>query len=160
MASSAISASTYWAVFGMAILPILELKFAIPMGAAMGLPFWTAFILAYLGSCLPCPFIVFFIEKFIKYLSHSKVKVFNKFANWLLGKVEKHKGKIEKYGYLGIFIFVAIPLPGTGVWTGSLLAAMLGLKPKKAIPIILLGNLIAGLAMVALTNLGMHILDV
>lgn len=159
MTETALSALNYWAVFGTAILPILELKVAIPMGVAMGMPFWTAFLLAYAGSCLPSPFIIFFIEKIIVALSRSKVKFFNSVSNWILKKVDKHKGKIEKYGYLGVFIFVAIPLPGTGVWTGSLIAAMIGLKPKKSIPLVFLGNLVAGLAMVLLTNLGMNILN-
>ena len=83
----------------------------------------------------------------------SKVKLFNRFANWLMGKVDKHKGKIEKYGYLGVFIFVAIPLPGTGVWTGSLIASVLGLKPAKAIPLVILGNCVAGFIMLMLSSI-------
>ncbi len=142
----------YWSVFGTAILPILELKAAIPLGFGFGIPIWTPFLLAYIGSCLPCPFIIFFIERIIKRMAVSRVKLFYKFAGWLLGKVEKHKGKIEKYGYLGVFIFVAIPLPGTGVYTGSLLAAMMGLQPKKAIPVVLVGNLVAGFAMMVFSS--------
>ena len=149
----ALSAMSYWSVFATAMLPIWELKGAIPMGVAMGMPVWTAFLLAYLGSCIPVPFIIFFIEKIIRKLATSKVKFFNSVANWILKKVDKHKDKIEKGGYWGVFIFVAIPLPGTGVWTGSLLAAMLGLKPKKAIPIVLLGNLVAGVLMLLLSSI-------
>ncbi|MDL2238264.1 small multi-drug export protein [Christensenellaceae bacterium OttesenSCG-928-K19] len=152
MTDAAIPVMEYWSVFGTAILPILELKAAIPLGFAHGIPIWTTFLLAYLGSSLPCPFIIFFIERVIHWMARSKVKFFNKFANWLLGKVEKHKGKIEKYGYLGVFIFVAIPLPGTGVYTGSLLAAMMNLQPKKSIPLVLLGNLVAGLLMMVFSS--------
>ena len=129
-----VPASSLWTVFGTSILPIIELKGAIPLGLGLGVPFWATYFIALLGSCLPAPFIVFFIEKIIRWMQESKVKLFNRFANWLMGKVDKHKGKIEKYGYLGVFIFVAIPLPGTGVWTGSLIASVLGLKPAKAIP--------------------------
>ncbi len=152
MPETAIPAIDYWIVFGTAILPVLELKAAIPLGVGMGIPIWTTFILAYLGSVIPVPFIIFFIERVIKWMAGSKVKLFNKFANWLLGKVEKHQGKIEKYGYLGVFVFVAIPLPGTGVWTGSLIAAMLELKPAKAICMVLLGNLVAGFLMLLLSS--------
>ena len=81
------------------------------------------------------------------------MKFFNNFSNWLLKKVDKHKGKIEKYGYLGVFIFVAIPLPGTGVWTGSLIASVLGLKPLKALPLIILGNAVAGLLMILFSGI-------
>ena len=61
-----------------------------------------------------------------------KIKFFNRFSDWLNRKVEKHKGTIEKYSYWGVLIFVAIPLPGTGAWTGTLIASVLGLEPKKS----------------------------
>lgn len=140
-------------VFGTSMLPIWELKGAIPMGLAMGIPFWTTYGLALLGSCIPVPFIVFFIERIIGWLAHSKVRFFQRVASWILGKVEKHRHTIDKYGYLGVFLFVAIPLPGTGVWTGSLLASLLDLKPKIAVPLIICGNVIAGCLMLLLSNI-------
>ncbi|MDD2295333.1 MAG: small multi-drug export protein [Eubacteriales bacterium] len=148
-----IPAAAYWTVFGTSILPIIELKGAIPLGLGLGVPFWTTYFIALIGSCLPAPFIVIFIERIIRWMQKSKVKLFNRFANWLMGKVEKHKGGIEKYGYLGVFIFVAIPLPGTGVWTGSLLASVLGLNPKKAIPLVIAGNCVAGFIMLMLSSI-------
>lgn len=151
--SSTIPASAYWAVFGTSLLPIWELKGAIPMGIALGIPFWQTYWLALLGSCLPVPFIIFFIERVISWMSRSRVRFFNKFANWLLKKVEKHRKTIDKYGYVGVLLFVAIPLPGTGVWTGSLLASLLDLKPKIAIPMVILGNIIAGCLMLLLSNI-------
>ena len=69
-----------------------------------------------------------------------------------MGKVHKHQDKVKKFGYLAIFIFVAIPLPGTGVWTGSLLAAMLDLRFRYAFPVIAVGHLVAGLAMLFVTH--------
>lgn len=140
-------------VFGTSMLPIWELKGAIPMGIGLGIPFWQAFLLALLGSSIPVPFIIFFIERVIGWMGRSKVKFFNKFANWLLAKVDKHRSTIDRYGYWGVFIFVAIPLPGTGVWTGSLLASLLDLQPKKAIPVVLVGNLVAGCIMVLLSGI-------
>jgi uncharacterized membrane protein len=142
----------YLKVVGTAILPIIELKGAIPIGyLTLGMPLWTAFWLAYLGSCIPVPFILLFIKKIIHWMAKSKVKVFNRFSNWLLGKVEKNRSKINKYGYLAVFAFVAIPLPGTGVWTGSLLGAMMDMEIKKALPVIILGNLVAGIAITAIS---------
>ena len=148
-----IPAVDYWMVFGTAMLPIWELKGAIPMGIAMGIPFLTTFLLALAGSCLPVPFIIFFIERIIDWMARSRVKLFRRFASWLLGKVKKHRGKIDKYGYWGVFAFVAIPLPGTGVWTGSLLASVLGLRPAKAIPVVIVGNVVAGILMLLLSNI-------
>lgn len=145
--------SAYLTVFFTSMLPVWELKGSILAGTGLGMPVWTVFWLAYLGACVPVPFIIFLIEKIIVKLSTSRVKFFNRVANWILGKVDKHKNKIEKYGYLGIFLFVAVPLPGTGVWTGSLLSAMLGLKPQKAIPIVLIANLVAGGLMLLLSDL-------
>ena len=98
-----VPASSLWTVFGTSILPIIELKGAIPLGLGLGVPFWATYFIALLGSCLPAPFIVFFIEKIIRWMQGSKVKLFNRFANWLMGKVDKHKGKIEKYGYRRVY---------------------------------------------------------
>lgn len=156
-----VSLTGFLTVFFTAMLPVWELKGAIPMGIigfdmSMEQAFWTA----YFGSCLPSVFIVLFIEKIINKLTDSKISFFRKVARWIKSKVKKHQNKINKYGYLGIFLFVAIPLPGTGIWTGSLLAAMMGLKPKLVIPLIFAANLIAGLAMLGITALGGHILDI
>lgn len=148
-----IPASSYWLVFGTSMLPIWELKGAIPMGIGMGIPFWTTYCIALLGSCIPVPFIIFFIERIIGWMSRSRVRLFNRFANWLLAKVDKHRGKIDRYGYWGVFTFVAIPLPGTGVWTGSLIASILDLEPRKAIPVVIAGNVVAGFLMLLLSNI-------
>lgn len=123
------------------------------MGIGMGIPFWTVYVIALVGSCIPVPFIIFFIEKIIAWMSRSRVRFFNRFANWLLGKVTKHRGQIDKYGYWGVFAFVAIPLPGTGVWTGSLLASLLDLQPRKAIPVVIAGNVVAGFLMLLLSKI-------
>ena len=142
----------YFKVIGMSMLPIWELKGSIMFAYwEVGIPIWNSYFLALLGSCIPVPFILLFIKAVIHWMQKSRVKLFNRFSNWLLGKVDKNREKISKYGYWAIFVFVAIPLPGTGVWTGSLLAAMLDLKIKKALPAIVLGNVVAGLAILALT---------
>ena len=139
-------------VFFCSMIPIIELRGAIPMGAAFnatlgGMPFWFTYLLSVVGNMLPIPFILLFIKKMIKWMSVSRVKLFNKVANYLLNKVEKKRDKIEKYSFWGVCLFVAIPLPVTGAWTGSLVAAMIDMKFWKALLSCLLGVMIAGVIM-------------
>lgn len=131
-------------VFFCSMIPVIELRGAIPLGAGFGLPFWQTFLLAVAGNLLPVPFILLFIKKFIGFASRSKIGFLKKFAQWLIKKVDKNKAKIEKFSFFGVCLFVAIPLPMTGAWTGSLVAAMLDMKFWKAILSCLLGLLIAG----------------
>lgn len=130
-------------VFFCAMLPIIECRGAIPLGWALGLPWWQTFLLAFAGNILPVPFILLLIRKILSLMRDSRVKFFRSIAAWLDRKVEKHKGSIEKYGYWGVTLFVAVPLPGTGGWTGSLISAALEQRPKKAFPAVVLGVLIA-----------------
>ena len=139
-------------VFFCSMIPIIELRGAIPMGAVFnatlgGMPFWLTYILSVAGNMLPIPFILLFIKKIIRWMSQSKVKFFNKVSNYLLNKVEKKRDKIEKYSFWGVCIFVAIPLPVTGAWTGTLVAAMIDMKFWKAFVSCLLGVMIAGVIM-------------
>ena len=139
-------------VFFCSMIPIIELRGAIPMGAAFnatlgGMPFWLTYMLSVAGNMLPVPFILLFIKKMIKWMSQSKVGFFNKIANFLLNRVEKKRDKIEKYSFWGVCLFVAVPLPVTGAWTGSLVAAMIDMKFWKALLSCLLGVMIAGVVM-------------
>ena len=131
-------------VFLCSMLPIIELRGAIPMAFAMGLPWWQAYLISVFGNLLPVPFILLLINIVIKWMASSKVKFFNKIANFLLERVEKKRDRIEKYSFWGLCFFVAVPLPVTGAWTGSLVAAVIGMKPWKAFLSALLGVLIAG----------------
>ncbi len=131
-------------VFFCSMLPIIELRGAIPMAYAFGLPWWQGYIISVLGNMIPIPFILLLINVVIKWMAASKVGFFNKFANFLLAKVEKSRAKIEKYSFWGLCLFVAIPLPATGAWTGSLVAAVIGMKPWKAFLSAMLGVIIAG----------------
>ena len=142
----------FWTVFFMSMLPIVELKGSIPVGVAMGIPLWEAFLIAWLASAVPVPFILLFLRPLIRYMKSTKP--FRKFANWLEARTRRktEKGVIRKYRLLGLFRFVAIPLPGTGVWTGSMIAALLDLRISHALPVILFGNLVAGLLMLFLTH--------
>ena len=126
------------------MIPIIELRGAIPFGFMFQMPWWQTYILSVLGNMIPVPFILLFINAIIKWMSNSRVKFFNKVANWLLAKVEKNREKIEKYSFWGVCFFVAIPLPVTGAWTGSLVAATIGMKFWKALLSAFLGVLMAG----------------
>ncbi|MBR0366724.1 MAG: small multi-drug export protein [Clostridia bacterium] len=128
------------------MIPLLELRGSILIaGAALKLPLIQTYITAVIGNMLPIPFILLFIEKIFN--SMKKVKYLEKFPNWCEKKAMKKADQIKKYGYWGLFLFVAIPLPGTGAWTGSLLAVLLGLKRGKSLLFILLGVMTAGLIM-------------
>lgn len=119
-------------VFFCSMLPIIECRGAVPLGFGLGLPWWQTALLSVGGNLLPVPFILLFIRVILKWMASCRVKFFNKISAWLDRKVEKHKGTIEKYSYWGIMIFVGLPLPGTGAWTGTLIASVLGLEPKKS----------------------------
>ena len=131
--------------FAISMLPVVELRAAIPWALAAGLPWWMAYGISVVGNLLPIPFILVFVKKVIEWMSKSKR--FYKIADWLLNKAQKNVEKIQKYELVGLMIFVAIPLPGTGAWTGALVAAVLGLRFKFSMISITIGVLIAGFIM-------------
>ena len=134
-------------VFFCSMIPIIELRGAIPLGAAFGLPWWQSHALSVIGNMLPVPFILLLIKGMIGWMSRSKVAFFNKISNFLLRKVEKKRAQIEKYSFWGVAIFVGVPLPVTGAWTGSLVAAMIDMKVWKALLSAFIGVLMAGVIM-------------
>ena len=134
-----------WCVFFCSLLPIIELRGAIPLGAALGLPWWQTFLIALVGNLLPVPFILLFIRAILGWM--KKIRGLSKIALWLEQKADAKKGKIERYEYWGLLLFVALPLPGTGAWTGSLIAALLRLDFRKSFLFITFGVLIAGVIM-------------
>ena len=134
-------------VFFCSMIPIIELRGAIPMGFALGMPWWQSYILSVIGNMLPVPFILLFIKVVLKWMTNCKVKFFNKIASWLNRKVDKNRDKIARYSFWGVCYFVAVPLPVTGAWTGSLVAAMIDMKFWKAFLSCLFGVMIAGVVM-------------
>ena len=132
------------------MLPVTELRGGIPFGVVLGLPVWAAYLAAVIGNMLPVPFILVYIKRVFRWMRRRMPKL-----NALVDRLEKKahlKGRmVTKYKYLGLLLFVAIPLPGTGAWTGSLAAAFLDMPVKKALPSIFLGILIAGAAISVLT---------
>ncbi len=140
----------YLYVFIISMLPVVELRGAIPVGYAMGIELIPNFLVSVVGNLLPVPFILLLVPKVIAWLGKSRVKFFNKIAEFLVNKVQKNTHKITKYATMGLFLFVAIPLPGTGAWTGSLIAAMIDMPKKKSFISVLLGVLMAGIIVSAI----------
>lgn len=132
-------------VFFCSMIPIIELRGAIPLGAGLGLPWWNAYLLSVLGNMIPVPFILLFIRAIIGWM--KKTKTFSKFAGWLERKSDKNKDKVQKYGFWGLAVFILIPLPGTGAWTGSLVAALIDMPFWKAMLCTLIGVMTAGVIM-------------
>ncbi len=129
-------------VFIVSLLPILELRGGILVGFLLGMDLLTSFIIAFIGNIIPVPFILMFIKFIFKKLKKTRMKGFiEKIENKAMSKSDQ----IQKYAYLGLLLFVGIPLPGTGAWTGSLIAALLEMDNKKSFGIIVLGVIMAGI---------------
>ena len=138
------------------MIPVIELRGGLPFGVALGLPYYLAFPAAVIGNLIPAPFIIVYIRRIFELLRRYLPSL-----NGLIDKLEKKahlKGKkVQKYQDIGLWLFVAIPLPGTGAWTGSLAAAFLGMRLKKAMPAVVLGVLTAGCIMLGLTHVGVNL---
>lgn len=145
----------YLTVLVVSMAPVIELKGAMPIGLAAGLGVWETFSVALLGSCMPAPILMLVIKRFLNWADTCKIGFLQKFAQFLHKKIEKGRSSkaFETSALLGLFIFVAIPLPTTGVWTGSMIAGTLDLPMKKALPVIILGNTIAGLIILGMSHL-------
>ncbi len=143
------------------MVPLIELRGAIPIavGLDLGLPEWLVLIIAIIGNVLPVPIIFLFARKVLDWGSKCNYKTFRKFCKYCLKKGEKLGDKLlakaGTYGtYLALFLFVAIPIPGTGAWTGTLAASILDLDFKRTTIAIVAGVLVAGLIML-LVSLGL-----
>ena len=147
-------------VFIISMLPIVELRGSIPVGAALGLPFYSNYLLSIIGNLLPVPFVLLFIPRILDFL--ARFKFFRPVVEWLRKKADKHSkrvlkdendetdgksGRMSRGIFAALMLFVAIPLPGTGAWTGSLVAAVFNMKFWRALFSALLGILIAGVIM-------------
>lgn len=128
-------------VFFVAAMPIIELRGAIPVGIKLGMHPIHAALICLAGSMLPVPFLLFFLKPF--FAKFRRISIVSKFENWLINRTERKAKDIKKYSLMGLVLFVAVPLPTTGVWTGSMAAAFFNLRIKHAFFAILLGNVIA-----------------
>ena len=143
--------ANYVYVLIISMIPIIELRGAMPVASLIGLPFLPSLIVAIIGNLIPVPFILFFIKAVCKWM--KKVKCLKKIPLFLEEKVEKNKEKVTKYGKWGLYLFVAIPLPGTGAWTGALIASFLNFKNKDSFIAIAGGVVTAGIIMTAISYL-------
>ena len=133
-------------VFLISMIPILELRGALLVaGPLLGVPVATAIPLSIIGNIIPVPFILLLITPIFGWMKGTKL--FKPMVDKLEAKEMSKSDKIEKYEFWGLVLFVGIPLPGTGAWTGSLIASLLGIKFKKAFPAVVLGILIATVIM-------------
>ena len=137
----------YGSVFFCSMLPVIELRGAIPLGSVLGVPMLSCYAIAVLGNLLPIPFILLLIRKVLEGM--KRIPGARRVALWLERKAEKNRVKVERYAFWGLLLFVAIPLPGTGAWTGSLVAALMGMRFSKAMLSIVGGVLIAGIVLAA-----------
>ena len=138
------------------MVPIIELRGGIPFGVALGLPYHLAFPFAVVGNIIPAPFIIVYIRRIFT-LMRKHIPKLNGLVDKLEQKAHLKGKKVSKYKYLGLWLFVAIPLPGTGAWTGSLAAAFLDMRLKKAMPAVVLGVITAGCIMITLTHVGINL---
>lgn len=132
------------------MVPVIELRGAIPFGVVAGLSVTTAFLIAVIGNLVPIPVLVVFTRKVFEWL-RTKSEGLNRFVSGLEAKAEKNKEVVHKYEFWGLVLLVAIPLPGTGAWTGALVAAMMDMRLKRAMPAIILGVIIAGVIVTTIT---------
>lgn len=135
--------------FIISLFPVLELRGGMIAARLLEIDFLQAFAICYIGNMLPIPFILLFIRKIFSLMRKSAF--FSKIVDKLEARSQKKQGTIQKYKEWGLLLFVAIPLPGTGGWTGALIAALMDLRMKKTLPIIAIGVFIAGLIMSLIT---------
>ena len=139
----------YLVTFLISMVPLIELRGGVPFAIASGLPLLPSYIICIIGNILPVPFIFFFARKILVWGSDKKY--IGKFFSWCLKKGEKGGRKLQKKAgnglYVALFLFVGIPLPGTGAWTGTLAASNLDMDFKKSVKAIIAGVVLAGIIM-------------
>ena len=153
---TATDAGRFLTTFFISMLPIVELRAGLPYGIDLGLDYPLALTAALVGNMIPVPFIVVYIRRIFVWLRAHFAKM-DSFITKLEKKAHLKGENVRKYGPLGLLIFVAIPLPGTGAWTGALIAALLDMRLKSAVPSIFLGVCIAATIMTLLTFGVIHI---
>ena len=132
------------------MVPVVELRGGIPFGVAAGLPVWMAMLAAIIGNMIPVPFIIVYIRRVFQWM-RRRMPRFGGMIDKLEAKAHLKGQKVQKYQYFGLALFVAIPLPGTGAWTGALAAAFLDMRLRKALPSIVAGVAVAGVVVSAIT---------
>ena len=139
--------------FLISMIPVIELRGAVPIAVHDGLNIWVALGVSVVGNLVPVPFIILFVRNIFAFLRKHFSKL-DGAITYLEKRAEKKSETVLKYAFWGLFVLVAIPLPGTGAWTGALVAAMLDMRLKKAFPSIALGVVIAGIVMALVSYTG------
>ena len=142
--------------FLISMVPVIELRGAIPIAVANGLNYWVAVAVAIIGNLVPVPFIILFIRKIFELMRKWSSKL-DSIVTKLENRAKKKSDVVQKFAFWGLFILVAIPLPGTGAWTGALVAAMLDMRLRRAFPAIALG-VIAAAVIVTFVTYGAEVL--
>ena len=145
----------YLSCFFISMVPLVELRLAVPMAVSMGLSYWPSLVVCVIGNLLPVPFIYFFARKVLEWGKDKKY--IGSFFNWCLRKGESGGHKLTQRAgrtgsFLSLMLFVGIPLPGTGAWTGALIAGLRDLRLRYALPVIGAGVAAAGIIMLALSH--------
>lgn len=144
-----VSINPSFGVFAVSMVPIIELRGAVPLGIGLDLPWLWVYLISVIGNMIPIPIVILVVRPIIEWLIHSKL--FSKIGLWLDNRTKEKSKQITKYKKLGLFLFVAIPLPGTGAYTGAMIAGVLNMRLKDALPAIFLGVLSAGIAMLVIS---------
>ena len=132
-------------IFIISMIPFIELRGGIIVGLAMELPWYEVFPICFAGNILPIPFVILFGRKLLEWLGHTRL--FGGFVIKYKRKLAEKSKRIKKYGPFGLALFVGIPVPGTGAWSGALIAVLLNLRLVLAVPAILAGLIAAGVIM-------------
>ncbi len=136
-------------IFIISLLPILEMRGGMIAATLLGIPYLRALIICMIGNIIPIPFILLFIKKIFEWL--KRFRTTGRFVNWLETRTLKKRGQIDRLGFWGLLLFVGIPLPGTGGWTGALLASLLGIPVKRSSVAIGLGICLCAIIMSIIT---------
>ncbi len=134
----------FWVIL-ISMVPFIEIRGSVPVGAALGLSFPECFIASVIGNMIPVPFILLFIKKILGWM--KRVEKLAPIAEWVEKRADSRSDRVTKYAVFGLALFVGIPLPGTGAWTGSLIAALLDMKFGYAVASVFAGVLLAGFIM-------------
>lgn len=137
--------SAYGAVFIVSMIPLIELRGSVIVGTAFGLPWLNVLLLSIVGNLLPIPFILIFGKKLIAWL--KTLPMLARLTNWYEARLLSKSDTIQKYAFYGLWIFVGIPIPGTGAWSGSVIASLLDVSPKKSFAAVICGVITAGIIM-------------
>lgn len=137
-------------VFFSSMLPVVELRGAIPLGVALGLSYWEAAVLSIAGSTLICPLVFFTVRPVFNFLLSRDLLTHR--INNVVERTLRKSEKVQRYGFWGLTLFVGIPLPGTGAWTGTLLAVLLDIRFKSTLLAVWLGNILASFIILFITH--------